>query len=702
MRVQLDFARLDSWDAGEAAILSLDGSTIWRRSFLGRRVGSSHHSACGNRYYDDELVHVDVTFPHVADDLTLRLSTTLNSHGGRDESWGIQAVHLTMVAIGHGFPPRPPQPLPPPPPPPLSPPRPPAHTCAASRCVSANCCAPYAVGEGSVGECSGPWDVALPLPGACGGPSWNQRLRGRYTCCASASPPPSPLTAGWRQMDYSHFPDNAAGWRTWPSPAVTTECGSYGDVLGGAGEFGRMAFASRTLTRLPPHEAVRIRFTFVKIDSWNNEEAQASVDGVTLWRRRFNLYSGSRSICGVSPSQTSRVWFDEMVSVDKMLPHTSSMLTLRIFTSLNESPQNEAWGIQDVSIELFRTSAWPPLPPATPAPRPPPSPPSPPPPPPSPTPAPPPSLSPPDPRPPAAPAAAPAAVATAVFLVSGTVEQLSTPNATSQMELALLEEYPNATSVSLTISPASVRISARFTFASAASAVATAQSIRSASTQALSALLGAPVEAVESVAAFASASEAAAASELPGGSLDGMLNGGTAAALSNGREASGSQGTVVALACGAVACLVVCVWAGAYVLRRRRRKLALQASNRAHIVAVQGRGGSGSPAGGFPIMYDLNQASSTTTTTSSSHTHDIAMQSISPLQIDQAAWQPPIGGAAAGGASTSTASPSQYETPYTRAASASSSSANGGGAAESKGGEDPLPLHPPTYSPHHV
>ena len=379
------FLKIDNWD-NEFAYLKLDGQTIWSQRFA-YNDGTANY--CG-RTTPDQLVHIDVTFPHTATSATLGVVSNLNQIPN-DESWAVQGVQLALFRYGGAFPPRPPSAPPSPPPPPSASPSPPAWMCDDSLCVEnywgAACCAQIGVSNGT---CAGDSRV-VSAAGGCGLPGHPVPNGQRFTCCAQHAPPPAPLAQGWMMADESIFPGAEPRWETNPSVVSMTTCGSYGPFSGGWGEFGRLAFARRRLFGLPPHEAVRVRLTFLKIDSWDNEQASVLLDGTTIGSRRFRSYDGGSSVCGLRNG-----WNEMIVNIDVTIQHSSPTAVLTISTTLNEGPQNEAWGFNHVSIALFHSGGFPPRPPAPPLP---PAPPGPPPVPPGPPPLP----SPPPPSPPVPP-----------------------------------------------------------------------------------------------------------------------------------------------------------------------------------------------------------------------------------------------------------------------------------------------------------
>ena len=49
---------------------------------------------------------------------------------------------------------------------------------------------------------------------------------------------------------------------------------------------------------LMPHTVLRLELEFVKIDSWDREEAFIEVDGVRVWEQIFLYWEGDRNHCG--------------------------------------------------------------------------------------------------------------------------------------------------------------------------------------------------------------------------------------------------------------------------------------------------------------------------------------------------------------------------------------------------------------------
>ena len=129
-----------------------------------------------------------------------------------------------------------------------------------------------------------------------------------------------------------------------------TRCGSLGSLLGGFRVLGSGAWLLKTYDLSGhPHSAVELSMEFVKVDSWDDEEAVVEVDGQVVWRRTFSVEEGQRR-CG-NPNSG---WKDRAVAVGPMqLEHTAARLRLRVGTTLDQDASDESFGIQNVLLRGF-------------------------------------------------------------------------------------------------------------------------------------------------------------------------------------------------------------------------------------------------------------------------------------------------------------------------------------------------------------
>jgi hypothetical protein len=76
---------------------------------------------------------------------------------------------------------------------------------------------------------------------------------------------------------------SSEGWKLRGGNDRSYECAGV-SMYGGFNNFGVGAAIERSFN-LPPHYRIKIKLTFVKIDSWDNEWAYVELDGGRIWER---------------------------------------------------------------------------------------------------------------------------------------------------------------------------------------------------------------------------------------------------------------------------------------------------------------------------------------------------------------------------------------------------------------------------------
>jgi len=130
-----------------------------------------------------------------------------------------------------------------------------------------------------------------------------------------------------------------------------------------------------TLTNLPPHESLSLKFLLAIIDSWdgNNDDFIVTVDGVEVFNNTFRSNGANQSF----PYPTGSLLFrDEEVgfSVDantfrdaaydmarapafRAIPHTSSSATINWFAAGNDwgGGNDESWALENLEVSVSAT-----------------------------------------------------------------------------------------------------------------------------------------------------------------------------------------------------------------------------------------------------------------------------------------------------------------------------------------------------------
>jgi len=118
------------------------------------------------------------------------------------------------------------------------------------------------------------------------------------------------------------------GWSIRGASTFIGECGGY-TMIGGYGNFGAGAAMSRTFGHLPPHNQIRIKFQFWKIDSWDNEMFYCSVDG-----QKLEVFQGQYN-AGVQLCGENSDWKEEVIDFELIVDHTADSLTIGFTSSLD-------------------------------------------------------------------------------------------------------------------------------------------------------------------------------------------------------------------------------------------------------------------------------------------------------------------------------------------------------------------------------
>lgn len=121
-------------------------------------------------------------------------------------------------------------------------------------------------------------------------------------------------------------------------------------MLGGYGVFGAGATAETSVSGIPEHSFLHIKFKFYSIDSWDTEVYYFEVDGVTVVEKA-QVYWNGVDVCGIGG------WDERFNEHDLIVPHTADSVTFRFSSTLNEDAWNEAWGISDFVAEYYTDDA---------------------------------------------------------------------------------------------------------------------------------------------------------------------------------------------------------------------------------------------------------------------------------------------------------------------------------------------------------
>lgn len=94
---------------------------------------------------------------------------------------------------------------------------------------------------------------------------------------------------------------------------------------------------------MPGHYRVKVKLTFLKIDSWDNHQAWVEIDGVRIWERTLNYNADGyhTPICGFT------AYRDLFIAVEAEGGHSDDEMNIKIASNLDEDANNESWGVRD-------------------------------------------------------------------------------------------------------------------------------------------------------------------------------------------------------------------------------------------------------------------------------------------------------------------------------------------------------------------
>jgi len=122
-------------------------------------------------------------------------------------------------------------------------------------------------------------------------------------------------------------------------------CGNEGGSISPSGPRGTLTW---TINNIPTFTEIYVKVRFGFIDSWENEEAYITVNGVDIWRKRSTTDQGAHNVhvCG----RTERT--DELVTIERRLRvnQPSTQLTIVIGSNLDQPVDNEFFAISEFVV----------------------------------------------------------------------------------------------------------------------------------------------------------------------------------------------------------------------------------------------------------------------------------------------------------------------------------------------------------------
>jgi len=152
---------------------------------------------------------------------------------------------------------------------------------------------------------------------------------------------------GWTRVNYEDFESSTSGWS---ATNTITACGSYGKILGGYNVLSTPSNCKTYNLLNIAHNEARVKLDYIKIDSWDVEDAIVRLDGAQVWRETYCFCSQGCANCGGS-AVCGGSWNEERkISVDKSVSHFSNTLQLCGDSTIDSAPSDESWGFDNIEV----------------------------------------------------------------------------------------------------------------------------------------------------------------------------------------------------------------------------------------------------------------------------------------------------------------------------------------------------------------
>ena len=156
---------------------------------------------------------------------------------------------------------------------------------------------------------------------------------------------------GWTRVAFEDFETPTSGWS---NTNTISSCGSYGNILGGYNVIST-ADNAKTYTFLSiPHTQARLSLDYIKIDSWDSEQAVVRFGGNEIFRSTYCFCSqgcqnsggtcGGDAICGGG-------WNEERkIPVTGIIAHTGNTIEVYGDSTIDQGPLDESWGLDNIQV----------------------------------------------------------------------------------------------------------------------------------------------------------------------------------------------------------------------------------------------------------------------------------------------------------------------------------------------------------------
>lgn len=147
---------------------------------------------------------------------------------------------------------------------------------------------------------------------------------------------------GWIRLIYEDYESPASGW-SWSNDI--TSCGEFGNILWGFNLLSGVFNSKNFIIDEYFHTELMISMDYIKIDSWDNEDAIIRIDWETLFQKEYSSRDWTQ-VCGSNNAN----WFEEKEFISIIIPHDTNSVNVSIGSTLNSQPTDESYGHDNLEI----------------------------------------------------------------------------------------------------------------------------------------------------------------------------------------------------------------------------------------------------------------------------------------------------------------------------------------------------------------
>ncbi|CAD8090583.1 unnamed protein product [Paramecium sonneborni] len=130
----------------------------------------------------------------------------------------------------------------------------------------------------------------------------------------------------------------------WSLPGEVFDCS--GNLI--IGNFGGTKIVEKTFD-LPPHKFIKFSVTIYKLDSWDMESFEISVNNELVYTISQGNSDGSRNLCKHPSYIDNTIYYEKIMT----FPNDVFELVIKFQSHLDQDVDDESWGFRDFRLQIF-------------------------------------------------------------------------------------------------------------------------------------------------------------------------------------------------------------------------------------------------------------------------------------------------------------------------------------------------------------